>query len=86
MEDLEVHIKRLFCGHIYKETEVEFLEHETRLSSAGGMVEVDNYERNAHHRTCIKCGKHKIKVIDKLVHKVNVNEQIKQWREEDANA
>jgi len=75
--------KQIFCRHVFKEEGVEFLEHETRLSSAGGMVEVDNYERNAHHMRCIKCGKPKIKVIDKLVHKINVNHEVKKWKEEE---
>lgn len=82
-EKIVIHLNQLFCRHVYKEIKTEFLEHETRIASAGGMVEVDHYGRFAHHRECIKCGKIQIKVRDKLIHKINVNEQIKQWKEEE---
>jgi len=51
-------IKQLFCRHVWKVVDEEFLERKRLLL---GCLTYTNYDYYAVHRKCIKCGCVKIK-------------------------
>lgn len=52
--------KQLFCKHVWKTDEDEYLREETTCSNAGASVDIDYYNVHALHQHCIKCNKTQI--------------------------
>lgn len=72
-------LKRMTCHHVYKEIEQEYLEDETALHHGDHLVEVNHYSKWAFHMNCIKCGHHKVQVHKRLIHKLDISDQINKW-------
>lgn len=72
-------LNQLNCVHIYKHIEEEFLGHHTVIAHGDKCVDVDFYNRYAFHMTCVKCGKEIIQQHNRLVHKIDVTDQVNVW-------
>lgn len=72
-------IKQLLCKHVYKDNDTELLSSKTVVIHDGSLVEIHHYDVLAIHRACIKCEANKIRLTEKLKHKVNISDVVEYW-------
>jgi len=75
-------LKELFCSHVYKETNNEFLEKEIQLNYNKQQVDIDCYDKFAFHMKCLKCSATKVQVHNRLVKKIDVTGIVNVWKAE----
>lgn len=63
-----MNFKQIFCKHIWKIENQEYLKSTEIPICIGSMVDIEIYDCYAVYYNCVKCGKQKVKELKRIRH------------------